>query len=70
LHGRETLKPTPGAAGGTVDQNWGKVGQNLAEAGRLVYMELKSERQNGNSSLSKSHKIFPAQGNFSPPRFV
>ena len=30
-------KPThPGAAGGTVDQNWAKTGQNLAEGGRLV----------------------------------
>jgi hypothetical protein len=31
-------KPThPSAAGGTVGQNWAKVGQKLAEAGRLVY---------------------------------
>ena len=30
-------KPThTGAAGGTVDQNWAKLGQNLAEGGRLV----------------------------------
>jgi hypothetical protein len=32
-------KPThPGAAGDTMDQNWAKLGQNLAEGGRLVYM--------------------------------
>ena len=47
---REAKPTPPGAAGGTVDQNWAKLGQNLAEGGPAgLYAELKSERQNGNS---------------------
>jgi hypothetical protein len=34
--GRETQNRSPGAAGGTVDQNWAELGRKLTERGRLV----------------------------------
>ena len=33
---RDANPTHPGAAGGTVDQNWAKLGQNLAKGGWLV----------------------------------
>ena len=53
LRRRETLNRPIGAGWRPVDQNWAKLGQNLANRPVGSNAELKSERQNGHFGLKR-----------------